>query len=132
MGGVLRYNLEVHRQHFSDKQYGLGAPEQCPLPSPKLSLKNAFQFASPPHNRGLCFSSFKIAPRGEGEDYCSAIQLLSGKSCLAAIFASRHLDASPGPLGIRASRLPSIANPQNPAILKRIRVIVIHFNGSKF
>ena len=27
---------------------------------------------------------------------------LSGKSCLAAIFASRHLDASPGPLGREA------------------------------
>ena len=25
---------------------------------------------------------------------------LSGKNCLAAIFASRHQDASPGPLGL--------------------------------
>ena len=31
MGGVLRYKLEVYRQHFSDKLYGLGVPEQCPL-----------------------------------------------------------------------------------------------------
>ena len=30
MGGVLRYKLEVYRQYFSDKLYGLGVPKQCP------------------------------------------------------------------------------------------------------
>ena len=34
MGGVLRYKLGVYCQHFSDKLYGLGAPEQCPTPLP--------------------------------------------------------------------------------------------------
>ena len=29
--GVLRYKLEVYFQHFSDKLYGLGVPEQCPI-----------------------------------------------------------------------------------------------------
>ena len=31
MGGVLLYKLEVYCQYFSDKLYGLGVPEQCPL-----------------------------------------------------------------------------------------------------
>ena len=31
MGGVLRYKLEVYCQYFSDKLYGLGVPEQCPI-----------------------------------------------------------------------------------------------------
>ena len=29
-GAVLRYKLEVYRQYFSDKLYGLGAPKQSP------------------------------------------------------------------------------------------------------
>ena len=33
MRGVLRYKLEVYRQHFSDKSYGLGVPKQSPCPS---------------------------------------------------------------------------------------------------
>ena len=41
------------------------------------------------------FSSFKIAPVVR-----VIARQLSGKNCLAAIFASRHQDASPGPLGI--------------------------------
>ena len=40
------------------------------------------------------FSSFKIAPVVR-----VISRQLSGKNCLAAIFASRHQDASPGPLG---------------------------------
>ena len=40
------------------------------------------------------FSSFKIAPVVR-----VTARQLSGKNCLAAIFASRHQDASPGPLG---------------------------------
>ena len=40
------------------------------------------------------FSSFKIAPVAR-----VIARQLSGKNCLAAIFASRHQDASPGPLG---------------------------------
>ena len=40
------------------------------------------------------FSSFKIAPVVR-----VIVRQLSGKNCLAAIFASRHQDASPGPLG---------------------------------
>ena len=28
MGGILRYKLELYCQYFSDKLYGLGAPEQ--------------------------------------------------------------------------------------------------------
>ena len=31
-GGVLRYKLEVYRQYFSDKLYGLGVPKESPLP----------------------------------------------------------------------------------------------------
>ena len=30
MGDVLRYKLEVYRQYFSDKLYGLGVPKQSP------------------------------------------------------------------------------------------------------
>ena len=30
-GGVLRYKLEVYRQYFSDRLYGLGVPKQSPL-----------------------------------------------------------------------------------------------------
>ena len=40
------------------------------------------------------FSSFKIAPAVR-----VIARQLSGKNCLAAFFASRHEDASPGPLG---------------------------------
>ena len=31
MGGVLRYKLEVYRQYFSGKSYGLGVPKQSPI-----------------------------------------------------------------------------------------------------
>ena len=54
---------------------------------PKLSLV---------HKRGH-FSSSKINPAAR-----VIARQLSGKNCLAAIFASRHQDASPGPLGLGA------------------------------
>ena len=44
------------------------------------------------------FSSFKIALVAR-----VVARQLSGKNCLAAIFASRHQDASPGPLGIQSN-----------------------------
>ena len=52
------------------------------------------------------FSSFKIAPA----DRAIARQL-SCKNCLAAIFASRHQDASPGPLGLQP---PLSVDPRHP------------------
>ena len=47
------------------------------------------------------FSSFKISPVVR-----VIARQLSGKNCPAAIFASRHQDASPGPLGCQRSIFP--------------------------
>ena len=62
------------------------------LPSSKSSLKCPPKLPLP-HKRGN-FSSFKITPAVR-----VIARQLSVKNCLAAIFASRHQDASLGPLG---------------------------------
>ena len=67
-------------------------------PHNQIVSLNASQIASPPHRRLGLFSSFKIAPVVR-----AIARQLSGRNCLAAICASRHQDASPGPLG-RESR----------------------------
>ena len=45
MGGVLRYKFEVYCQYLSDKLYGLGVPEQCPISD--LFSRVLFSFLSP-------------------------------------------------------------------------------------
>ena len=40
MGGVLRYKLEVYRQYFSDKLYGLGVPKQSPSMKTKYIVRS--------------------------------------------------------------------------------------------
>ena len=86
-------HLDASRQKLSP--HCLAAIFDSQLPSPKLPLKmpNASQTVSPPQERAF-FSSFKIAPAVR-----VIARQLSGKNCLAAIFASWHQDASPGPLG---------------------------------
>ena len=66
------------------------------------------------------FPSFKIAPVVR-----VIARQLSGKNCLAAIFASRHQDASPGPLGSRASSedYPTIIHSQSATF----RVVTVRF-----
>ena len=83
-------HLDASRQKLTP--HCLAAIFDSQLPSPKLSLKMPPKLPLP-HNRGI-FSSFKIAPVVR-----VTARQLSGKNCLAAIFASRHRDASPGPLG---------------------------------
>ena len=61
-------------------------------PRPNCLLKCLPNCLSP--TREDIFSSFKIA-----HVVRVIARQLSGKHCLAAIFASRHQDASPGPLG---------------------------------
>ena len=61
-------------------------------PRPNCLLKCLPNYLSPTIED--IFSSFKIAPVVR-----VIARQLSGKNCLAAIFASRHQDASPGPLG---------------------------------
>ena len=90
-------HLDASRQKLTP--HCLAAIFDSQLPSPKLSLKMPPKLPLP-HNRGHFFL-FQNCPRGEGN--CAAIErqkLSRGNFCLAAIFASRHQDASPGPLGI--------------------------------
>ena len=85
-------HLDASRQKLTP--HCLAAIFDSQLPSPKLSLKMPPKLPLP-HNRGH-FSSFKIAPVVR-----VIARQLSGKNCLAAIFASRHQDASPGALFVR-------------------------------
>ena len=62
------------------------------FPSPKLSLKLPPKLPLP-HKTGHFFC-FRIAPAVR-----AIMRQLRGNNCLAAIFASRHVDASLGPLG---------------------------------
>ena len=84
-------HLDASRQKLTP--HCLAAIFDSQLPSPKLSLKMPPKLPLP-HKRGHFFL-FQNCPRGEGN--CTAIER---QNCLAAIFASRHQDASPGPLGI--------------------------------
>ena len=73
------------------------------------------------------FSSFKSAPVVR-----VIARQLSGKNCLAAIFASRHQDASPGPLGLDSGFNPSFCNRRPGADLFRkflgnLQVIIGHW-----
>ena len=83
-------HLDASRQTLTP--HCLAAMFDSQLPSPKLSLKLPPNLPLP-HKRGFV-SSFKITPAVR-----VIAQQLSGKKSLAAIFASRHQDASPGPLG---------------------------------
>ena len=83
-------HLDASRQKLTP--HCLAAIFDSQLPSPKLSLKMPPKMPLP-HNRGHFFL-FQNCPRGG-----VIARQLSGKNCLAAIFASRHQDASPGPLG---------------------------------
>ena len=51
MGGAVRYKLEVYRQYFSDKLYGLG-PEHCPIFEAPTCLKQLC-FLKPQYWSGL-------------------------------------------------------------------------------
>ena len=85
--------LDASRQKLTP--YCLAAIFDSQLPSPELSLKMPPRLPLP-HKRGH-LSSFKIDPVVR-----VTARQLSSKNCLAAIFASRHQDASPGPLGLGA------------------------------
>ena len=76
------------------------------LPPPKLSLKMPLQIASPPQERA--FFSFQMTPAVR-----AIARQLSGKNCLAVIFASRHQDASPGPLDYNMAQ--DINSPRGPS-----------------
>ena len=67
-------------------------------PSPNLSLKMPPKLLLP-HKRGH-FLPFQNCPLVR-----VIARQLSGKNCLAAVLALRHLDASPGPLGSERERL---------------------------
>ena len=83
-------HLDASRQKLTP--HCLEAIFDSQLPSPKLSLKMPPKLPLP-HSRAHFFP-FQNCPRGEGN--CAAIER---QNCLAAIFASRHQDASLGPLG---------------------------------
>ena len=80
-------------------------------PHPKCLLKCLPTCLSP--TREGFFSSFKVP----------AVRViarqLSGKNCLAAIFASRHQDASPGPLGTSYSENHTFTFEESRSLRKR-------------
>ena len=82
-------HLDASRQKLTS--HCLAAIFDSQLPSPKLSLKMPPKLPLP-HKRGLFSSKIVPAVRVIARQLC-------GKNCLAAIFASRHQDVSPGPLG---------------------------------
>ena len=83
-------HLDASRQKLTP--HCVAAIFDSQLPSPKLSPKMPSQLPLP-HKRGLFFL-FQSCPAVR-----VIVRQLSGKNCLAAIFASRHQDASLGPLG---------------------------------
>ena len=87
--GLARH-LDASRQKLTP--HCLAAIFDSQLPSPNSLLKCLPNCLSPTIED--IFSSFKIAPVVR-----VIARQVSGKNCLAAIFASRHQDASPGPLG---------------------------------
>ena len=86
-------HLDASRQKVTPHCLAAIFDSQFNLPSPKLSLKMPPKLPLP-HNTGHFFL-FQIAPVVR-----VIARQLSGKNCLAAISASRHQDASPGPLGL--------------------------------
>ena len=89
-------HLDASRQKLTPRC--LAAKIDSQLPSPKLSLKMPPKL--PPPTIEDIFSSFRIAPVVR-----VIARQLSGKNCPAAIIASRHQDASPGPLGLGPRKL---------------------------
>ena len=104
-------HLDASRQKLTP--HCLAAIFDSQLPSPKLSLKMPPKLPLPhkTHKRGFFSSSVKSAP----EVRVTARQL-SGKNCLAAIFASQHQ----GPLGSISAKIQKNSRRLELSIFKNI------------